>query len=203
MGNTRAGLMDAQFKVIYPPTYLDIRFLDEKGHYTLHVGRNNRGYLRGVGNALGQVVMDTTLLGFEPVVYEKKVGQNERGQWIMAYDTLPFFVFEDALSGKKGLWHKQAGQLRAAALDRMEAVTDTTFIQEKGDTSSFLFHIDGRPLAVHYRIWRGRIDDYLLALSELERRIHPTRSGWPLHPPARRRTPPLGRWDLHHGPVWQ
>ena len=91
--NFRVGLMDAQFKVIYPPTYLDIRFLDEKGHYTLHAGRNNRGHLRGVGNAQGQVVMDTTLLGFEPVVYEKKVGQNERGQWIMAYDTLPFFVF--------------------------------------------------------------------------------------------------------------
>ena len=163
MGNTRVGLMDAQFKVIFPPTYLDIRFLDENGHYALHAGRNNRGYLRGVGNVQGQVVMDTTLLGFEPVVYEKKIGQNERGQWIMAYDTLPFFVFEDALSGKKGLWHRQAGQLRAAAFDRMEAVTDTTFIQEKGDTS-FLFHIDGRPLAgPYYRIWRGRIDDYLLA----------------------------------------
>lgn len=163
MGNTRAGLMDAQFKVIYPPTYLDIRFLDENGHYALHAGRNNRGYLRGVGNAQGQVVMDTILLGFEPVVHEKKIGQNERGQWIMAYDTFPFFVFEDALSGKKGLWHRQAGQLRAAAFDRIEAVTDTTFIQEKGDTS-FLFHIDGRPLAgPYYRIWHGRIDDYLLA----------------------------------------
>lgn len=159
----KAGLMDAHFKVIFPPAYNDIRFLDEKGHYTLHAGRNNRGYLRGVGNARGEVVADTTLLGFEPVIHEKKVGQNARGQWIMVYDTLPFFVFEDARSGPKGLWHRQAGQLRAAAFDRFEAVTDTTFIQEKGDTS-FLFHIDGRPLAgPYYRIWRDRIDDYLLA----------------------------------------
>jgi len=159
----RAGLMDARFRVIFPPTYKDIRFLDEKGHYTLHAGRNNRGYLRGIGNAEGHVVIDTVLLGFEPMVNRKEIGQNERGQWIIAYDTLPFLAFEDIRSGKYGLWHRQAGQLRSPGFDRFDGVSPTTYIQEKGDTS-FLFHIDGRPLAgPYYRIWRGRIDDYLLA----------------------------------------
>lgn len=145
----RAGLMDAQFKVIFPPAYRDIRFLDEKGHYTLHAGRNNRGYLRGIGNAEGQVLIDTVLLGFEPMVN-------------LSHDTLPFLIFEDALSGKKGLWHRQAGQLRPAAFDRFDGVLPTTFIQEKGDTS-YLFHIDGRQLAgPYYRIWYGRVDGYLV-----------------------------------------
>jgi hypothetical protein len=158
----RAGLMDAQFKAIFPPAYRDIRFLDEKGHYTLHAGRNNRGYLRGVGKADGRVVIDTVLLGFEPMVNKREIGQNERGQWIIEYDTLPFQIFEDALSGKKGLWHRQAGQLRAPAFDRFDGVSPTTFIQEKGDTS-YLFHIDGRQLAgPYYRIWYGRVDGYLV-----------------------------------------
>jgi hypothetical protein len=159
----RAGLMDAQFRVIFPPAYLDIRFLDEKGHYTLHAGRSNRGDRRGVGNAEGHVVVDTVLVGFKPMVHERKIGQNERGQWIMEYDTLPFLIFEDILSGKYGVWHRQAGQQRPAAFDRFEGVSHTAYIQEKGDTS-FLFHIDGRPLAgPYYRIWHGRVDNYLLA----------------------------------------
>jgi hypothetical protein len=158
----RAGLMDAQFKVIFPPMYLDIRFLDQQGHYTLHAGRNNRGYLRGVGNKEGQVVIDTVLLGFEPMVVEKETGQNERGQRIIARDTLPFLIFEDALTGKKGLWHRQAGQLSDACCDRFDGVTATTYIQEKGDTS-YLKHIDGRQLAgPYYRMWRERVEGYLL-----------------------------------------
>lgn len=158
----RAGLMDAQFKVIFPPVYSDIRFLDEKGHYTLHAGPSNRGDRRGVGNSKGQVVLDTVLVGFRPMVHERKIGQNDRGQWMIAYDTLPFLIYEDILSGKYGLWHRQAGQLRAAAFDRFDGVSPTAYIQEKGDTS-YLFHIDGRPLAgPYYRIWGGRIDDYLL-----------------------------------------
>lgn len=99
----RAGLMDAQFKVIFPPAYLDIRFLDEKGHYTLHAGRNNRGYLRGVaGNAEGQVVINTVLLGFEPMVIKREVSQNEQGAvGFISYDTLSFLVFEGAFFGQK------------------------------------------------------------------------------------------------------
>jgi hypothetical protein len=161
-GQARAGLMDAQFKVIFPPAYFDVRFLDEKGHYTLHAGPSNRGDRRGVGNAEGQVVMDTVLVGFKPMVHERKIGQNDRGQWMIAYDTLPFLIFEDILSGKYGLWRRQTGQLRAAVFDRFDGVSPTAYIQEKGDTS-WLFHIDDRPLAgPYYRIWRGRIDDYLL-----------------------------------------
>lgn len=159
----RAGLMDPQFRVIFPPTYKDIRFLDEKGHYVLHAGPSNRGDRRGVGNTYGQVVVDTVLVGFKPMVFERKIGQNERGQWIMQYDTLPFLIFEDIRSGKFGLWHRQAGPLREAVFDRFEGVSPSAYIQEKGDTS-FLFHIDGRQLAgPYYRIWYGRVDGYLLA----------------------------------------
>jgi hypothetical protein len=158
----RAGLMDAQFKVIFPPAYLDIRFLDEKGHYVLHAGRSNRGNRRGIGNANGQVVIDTVLLGFEPVVNRREIGQNERGQWIVEYDTLPFLIFEDPLSGKKGLWHRQIGQLRPAEFDRFGIVSSQSFIQEKGDTS-YLFHIDGRQLAgPYYRISHSHLNDYLV-----------------------------------------
>jgi hypothetical protein len=160
---TRAGLMDAQFKVIFPPAYRDIRFLDERGHYVLHAGPGNRGDRCGVGNAEGQIVIDTVLVGFKPMVHENKVGQNDGGQWIIEYDTLPFLIFEDIHSGKYGLWHRQAGRLRAAAFDRFDGVSPTTFIQEKGDTA-YLFHTDGRLLAgPYYRIWRGRIEGYLLA----------------------------------------
>lgn len=158
----RAGLMDAQFKVIFRPAYRDIRFLDEKGHYTLHAGRSNRGDRRGVGNAEGQVIMDTVLVGFKPMVHERKIGQNDRGQWIIEYDTLPFQIFEDILSGKYGLWHRQAGQLRPAAFDRFDGVSPTTFIQEKGDTA-YLCHIDGRQLAgPYYRISQGQVEGYLV-----------------------------------------
>lgn len=158
----RAGLMDAQFKVIFPPAYRDIRFLDVKGHYTLHAGRSNRGDRCGVGNAEGQVIMDTVLVGFKPMVHERKIGQNDRGQWIIEYDTLPFQIFEDILSGKYGLWHRQAGQLRPAAFDRFDGVSPTTFIQEKGDTA-YLCHIDGRQLAgPYYRISQGQVDGYLV-----------------------------------------
>lgn len=158
----RAGLMDARFKVIYLPVYRDIQYLDEKGHYTLHAGRSNRGDRRGVGNAEGQVIMDTILVGFKSIIQERKIGQNDLGQWIIEYDTLPFLIFEDILTGKYGLWHRQAGQLRTAAFDRFDGVSPTAYIQEKGDTS-YLLHIDGRQLAgPYYRIWRGRVDDYLL-----------------------------------------
>lgn len=159
---TRAGLMDARFKVIYPPVYRDIKYLDDKGHYTLHAGRSNRGDRRGVGNAEGEVIMDTVLVGFKSIIQERKIGQNDLGQWIIEYDTLPFLIFEDILTGKYGLWHRQAGQLRSAAFDRFDGVSPTTYIQEKGDTS-YLLHIDGRQLAgPYYRIWRGRVDNYLL-----------------------------------------
>ncbi len=155
----RAGRMDAQFKVIIPPTYADNRYLDEKGCYILHVGRSNRGDLHGRGHTGGKVRIDTM---FEPMVRKRATGPCDRGQGGMENDTFPFLVFEDALSGKKGLWHRQAGQLRAAASDRFEGASPVTSIRKKGDTA-FLFPINGRPLAGPcYRIHPEVVDGCLV-----------------------------------------
>ncbi|MBK8194522.1 MAG: hypothetical protein IPK76_15385 [Lewinellaceae bacterium] len=160
---TRAGLLNADFKEIYPAVYRHISLLDDKGHYLLRGGRGRRGDLFGVGNAQGSIVIDTVLLGFQPTVIETPTGQNSRGQWYIQRDTLPFLVFEDARTGKKGLWHRQYGQLRPPEYDYIGGLNPTTFFQEKGDTS-YLLHTDGQVMAgPFYRVRTSRDNRYFIA----------------------------------------
>ncbi len=145
---TKAGLMDADFNVIYPPAYRNIRFLDEKGHYMLMAGSGLRGPRYGVGNKKGEIVADTVLSYFKQLLFDKTDHTLSRSGYV-EYDTLPFWSYENAATDKKGLWHQQLGQLRAPEYDRIAAVSHSAYVTLKKDTS-FLFHADGRILAGPY-----------------------------------------------------
>lgn len=162
-GQATVGLMDSSFKTIFPPVYHNIQYLDEKGHYLLGGSLGLRGRRCGVGNAAGEMVIDTVLSYFKQLVFDK-ADQTLSKTGYVEYDTLPFWTYEYAKTDQKGLWHRQLGQLRPPEYDRIEAVSHTAYVLSKNDTS-YLYHADGRLLAGPYYSMRplSSARRYLLA----------------------------------------
>lgn len=152
MGAAKLGLMDEQFRIIYPAAYRNIQFLDEQGHYILTAGRGLRGYRCGVGNARGDMVVDTVWHDFAPVLFSKKDNTLDRNGYV-EYDTSAFWTYNGGEWGKNGLWHRQLGQLQPPVYYRVEAVSHTTYTIDHNDTTR-LYHVDGRLLACPYHTVR-------------------------------------------------
>lgn len=152
MGEAKLGLMDEQFRIIYPAVYRNIQFLDEQGHYILTAGRGLRGYRCGVGNARGEMVVDTVWHDFAQVLFSKKDHTLDRNGYV-EYDTTDFWTYNGGEWGQNGLWHRKLGQLKPPVYYRVEAISHTTYTIDHNDTTR-LYHVDGRVLAGPYHTIR-------------------------------------------------
>lgn len=159
---SKIGLMDQEFKEIFPAIYQNIKLLDEKGHYILQVGDNYKPPCTGVGNLSGELVMDTIFTAFKPTVKERKLVVDEKNPFHIIYDTLLFLTYEEILTKKKGLWHRKFGRISLPEYDHIEAVTDSSYIYQIGNAAYFV-KTDGKVLSgPYYKIWSNRIYNHLL-----------------------------------------
>jgi hypothetical protein len=168
----RAGLMNAQSKVIYPPIYRDVQWLDEKGHYILKTGDGTRSYRYSVGNTEGVITIDTVIMAFEPVLFAKvdplkglPYSDYDSVVWgrttdflraehiavrLQQVDTLPFLIYKLFSQSSTGLWHRKLGRLLPPEYYQIRVVSDSTYTAMMKDRRSYLFHVDGRVLAGPY-----------------------------------------------------